>query len=232
MATLVLLPGLDGTGDLFGPLLEALGSKTKVQVVRYPKDIALGYDELHDFVRSALPTDEAYVLLGESFSGPVAIALAADAPPSLKGLVLCSTFARNPRPGLTALGVLLPLVPFRHMPASVLSQMLLGRFSTAGLRRAIAKAVGQVQSPVLRARVRSVLSVDSSALLSKITVPSIYLQASKDRLVPETALGHMKALLPSIAVVKVEAPHCLLQANPAAASKVIKTFMRELEVAL
>lgn len=232
MATLVLLPGLDGTGDLFGPLLEALGSQTKVQVVRYPIDIALGYEELHSFVRSSLPMDEDYVLLGESFSGPVAIALAADAPPSLKGLVLCSTFARNPRPSLAALSVLLPLVPFQRMPAIALSQLLLGGFSTADLRRSIAKAVGQVQSAVLRARVRAVLSVDSSALLPRITVRSVYLQATKDRLVPETALAHIRALLPSISVEKVEGPHCLLQASPAAASKVIEAFMRELEVAL
>ena len=76
---------------------------------------------------------------------------------------------------------------------------------------------------------RAVLSVDTSALLPKIVVPSLYLRAKQDRLVPQAALEHIKALLPSIAVATIDAPHCLLQANPAAASAAIRTFMRELE---
>ncbi|UUZ51553.1 alpha/beta hydrolase [Massilia sp. B-10] len=49
-------------------------------------------------MRSRLPPAEPYFLLGESFSGPVAIALAAERPPMLLGLILSCTFARNPLP--------------------------------------------------------------------------------------------------------------------------------------
>lgn len=234
MLTLVLLPGLDGTGDLFDPFLETFGAQTKVQVqvVRYPKDVALGYEELQDFVRKVLPVNEPYVLLGESFSGPIAIALAAESLPSLKGLVLCCTFARNPRPGLSSARVLLPFIPFQSMPLVALSQVLLGRFGTATLRRAIAGAVAQVSSAVLRARMRAVLAVDVSALLPRVLVPCIYLCASRDRLVPESAFAHIKTLLPSVAVVKIDGPHCLLQANPAEASAAISEFTRKVGSAL
>jgi pimeloyl-[acyl-carrier protein] methyl ester esterase len=227
MLTLVLLPGLDGTGDLFDPLVEAFHGKVKVQVVRYPKDVALGYEELQDFVRKLLPVDEPYVLLGESFSGPIAIALAAESPSALKGLVLCCTFARNPHPSLSGVTALLPLVPFRTIPSAALSQLLLGKFSSPTLRRAIAAAVGQVSSDVLRARVRAVLAVDASAALARVGVPCIYLRATQDRLVPKSAAAHIKVLLPSVAVVQIEAPHCLLQANPKEASMVVSKFMRE-----
>ena len=36
MTALVLLPGMDGTGDLFAPLLSALPPALRTIVVRYP----------------------------------------------------------------------------------------------------------------------------------------------------------------------------------------------------
>lgn len=115
---------MDGTGDLFDPFIHARGDQVKVQVVRYPNDIELGYDSLGDWVRKVLPVAEPYVILGESFSGPIAIALAAEHHPLLKGLVLSSIFARNPRPGLSGAGALLPFVPLGWMPSIALSHQL------------------------------------------------------------------------------------------------------------
>jgi pimeloyl-[acyl-carrier protein] methyl ester esterase len=44
--TLVLLPGLDGTGKLFAEFLKALDSRVSANVVPYAPDVPLGYDEL------------------------------------------------------------------------------------------------------------------------------------------------------------------------------------------
>ena len=95
---LVLLPGLDGTGILFRQFVEAIGASVDTQTVAYPADQPLGYAELETLVREALPRDRPYVVLGESFSGPVAIRLAAKPPAGLVGLILCVTFAKNPYP--------------------------------------------------------------------------------------------------------------------------------------
>lgn len=96
--TVVLLPGMDGSGELFTPFVEALGPSIDARVLRYPADQPLGYAALTARVREALPADRPYVLLAESFSGPIGVEIAAQAPPGMMGLVLCSTFARNPRP--------------------------------------------------------------------------------------------------------------------------------------
>jgi pimeloyl-ACP methyl ester carboxylesterase len=88
----VLLPGLDGTGDLFAPVVDALGPNVPTQIVRYPLSHASDYATCEAIARAALPTDRPYVLLGESFSGPIAVSIAATAPPGLRGLILCSTF--------------------------------------------------------------------------------------------------------------------------------------------
>jgi hypothetical protein len=62
--TLVLLPGLDGTGLLFRAFVEALSPHVETQVVTYPVDQRLGYAELDALVRAALPTDRPYIVLG------------------------------------------------------------------------------------------------------------------------------------------------------------------------
>src|SRR3984957_19651439 len=93
---LVLLPGLDGTGKLFADFLKTLDLGVSANVVPYPADVPLGYDELEHLVRAALPTRGRFVLLGESFSGPLAIRIAADPPPGLSGLILCVTLASYP----------------------------------------------------------------------------------------------------------------------------------------
>lgn len=49
---LVLLPGMDGTGTLFEPLLDVLAAEWEPIVVRYPPDEALGYDALLEVVRA------------------------------------------------------------------------------------------------------------------------------------------------------------------------------------
>lgn len=89
---LVLLPGLDGTGTLFTPLLDHLAA-TPV-VASYPPE-PLSYERLLAQVARLLP-DGPFVILAESFSGPLAIRLAYRRPPGLQALVLVSSFPRFP----------------------------------------------------------------------------------------------------------------------------------------
>jgi surfactin synthase thioesterase subunit len=81
---LVLLPGLDGTGELFEPFLKALPSSLTSQVVSYPTEQYLTYKELVSLVQRVLPHKEPFVLLGESFGGPLSIEVAASSPPNLR----------------------------------------------------------------------------------------------------------------------------------------------------
>jgi hypothetical protein len=106
MVALVLLPGLDGTGLLFEDFVAALGSDVDVVVARYPTDRPLDYANLEQIARSFIPPNIPFVLLGESFSGPIALSIAASSPPGLLGVIMCCSFARNPYP------CLLPLVRY------------------------------------------------------------------------------------------------------------------------
>ena len=227
MITLVLLPGMDGTGELFGPFIAALDGEFNVKVVSYPTTAPLDYSELESFARAELPAEGPFVLLGESFSGPIAVCLAASAPHRLKGLILCCTFVRNPRPIFAGMRSLVGILPVALAPVRLLSHLLLGSFSTAPLRTALVKSLAQVSAPALRARLRSVLQVDVSAKLSAVTVPTLYLRASSDRLVPPSASALISQLAPRSRVVQLEGPHFLLQAAPALGAEAVRSFLHE-----
>ena len=225
MTTLVLLPGMDGTGSLFGPLVDALAGKLRVEVVRYPCNSPAGYSELERVAEACLPTEGPLILLGESFSGPIAISLAAKHAGRVAGLILCCTFVRSPYPALSKLKHLTALAPVKWVPTRLAAVMLLGRFETPKLRAALGEALAAVSANVLRSRLKAVLSVDAASALSRISTPILYLLASEDRVMPASAGVAICAIQPSVRVVQIAAPHCLLQAAPTEAARAIQQFV-------
>jgi pimeloyl-[acyl-carrier protein] methyl ester esterase len=128
---LVVLPGLDGAATLLSEFKSAaLASFSSVTAISYPLDKALNYAELESIARSALPKDKPFVLLGESFSGPIALSIAVNPPPGLVGLVLCATFAKNPVALLKPFASLAQFAPVRTLPIFILSWLLLGSWAT------------------------------------------------------------------------------------------------------
>lgn len=226
--TLVLLPGLDGSGELFAPFVEALGPEVPVVVVRYPGDRALGYADLTAIAQAAAPAGP-HVILGESFSGPIAAMLAASAPPGLKGIVLCCSFVRSPRPLLGQLRFLLPVLPMRWMPLGLLGRLLMGRWWSAPLQARLSGAMASLTPPALRARLRAVLTVDAAGTLAASQVPLPYLQASADHVVPRRAADALRRIRPDVRLMEIDGPHFLLQAAPAAAADAITALLAELQ---
>ncbi|WP_236206812.1 serine aminopeptidase domain-containing protein [Pseudomonas tohonis] len=226
----MLLPGMDGSGKLFAPLIHALGNDLHTQVVRYLPEQPLGYAPLMEQVRQQLPVGRPFILLGESFSGPIAVSLAAERPAGLLGLVLCCTFVRNPRPGLAWLSGLLPLVSPRLAPRALLSRLLLGRFATPALDQALADALAPLPSETLQARLRAVLDVDAAGQLQRIQVPLLYLQAAEDRLVPADAVRLIEGYPGDFRCLRLEAPHGLLQARPHEAAQALEGFAKTVEI--
>lgn len=220
---LVLLPGMDGTGYLFAPFIREFGATA--QVVRYPISSNANYAELEQLVRRELPPREDFFLLGESFSGPVSIGIAADPPINLKGLVLCCTFANAPRPLLAPLRHLLPILP--APPIGVLEALLCGRFANTEVRELLARTMEEVPLHVLKARLRAAASVDAISSLRRLSVPALYLRANEDRVVPLSAFHKIAEVAKSVRGVDLVAPHFLLQTVPQQAASVIEEFMEE-----
>lgn len=223
--TLVLLPGMDGTGKLFTDFCASVDEKIRPRIISYPGDQVLNYRQLVDFVEKRVPHDEPFVLLGESFSGPIAIEVAAMKPPGLMGVVLCCSFAKNPLPFLALLRNAIPILPPPTRLVKLIARLAFGRFSTQHLIANLATALKDVSTEVLKARMRAALDIDSSIQLKNVEVPVLYLQAMEDRIVPASAMRYIRSALPALHLAKLHGPHFLLQAMPVESAKIIGDFV-------
>src|SRR5437588_12592602 len=94
--TLVLLPGLDGTGNMFRGFKQALPADLNTVTVAYPPDRVVTMSALVDVVKKHCPSDAPFVLLAESFSTPIALQFASHNSGNLVGVILCAGFATSP----------------------------------------------------------------------------------------------------------------------------------------
>jgi pimeloyl-ACP methyl ester carboxylesterase len=225
---LVVLPGMDGSGKLLDDFVAALGDDFASLVIRYPPDRPMNYAELEVFVLQLLPKRGPYVLLAESFSGPIAISIAASKPPGLAGVILSASFARNPRPVLSLLRPLLAVLPLQHLPVHLLSIFLLGRFATPIHRMALSKAMAELSASTFHARARAVLDVDVMPIMHRVGVPLLYLRANDDRVVPPDCGQSIVETAPQARLIVIDAPHFLLQTAAAPAAAIVKQFVASL----
>lgn len=228
---LFILPGLDGTGETFESVAQRLRPHYNVHVLRYPRHLELGYVELKRlllrYIHHCLPPGAMCYLLGASFSGPLAIELAKEGENQRQhhfmGLVLVTTFARNPFPALKRLGRHIHAVPMEP------STRLINRMAAGVFRRRNAgaqSALAQVHPNVTRRRVQSVLQVDASTTLRDIRSPILYLQATQDKLIPARALRHIQEYAPHVQSKQLNCGHFLLQECPDSAAQLITDFTR------
>lgn len=225
---LLLLPGMDGTGDLFADFIGALPSWIMPCVVSYPRDKRLTFDQLVARVRSALPSDEPFVILAESFSTPLAVRIAAEHPKGLRALVLCAGFVSPPRQDFLSsiASALAPLLFAFRMPERVCRGLLVGRTAPEKLVDNVRSTVSRVSPRVMAHRLRSVLSCNSKRELLNVSVPLLYVAGTEDRLVRETCFKEIKKVKPTALLANVRAPHLILQSNPCESVNILVQFLR------
>jgi pimeloyl-ACP methyl ester carboxylesterase len=223
---LILLPGLDGTGKRLGEFVRNLGQDIDVRIVPYPVDQPLGYDELEALVTAALPRGEPFVLMGESFSGPLAMRIAAQSPAGLVGLILCATFAKNPFPRFAWARPLAFYLPVISLPRWIRAPLMWGSLSPRRAPPQSERAIAGVAPAVIRRRIAALLGADETAALGRVRVPALVLQARHDRVVSRAAAKCLLQALPGARLVEVDGPHLMLQARPAESAAAVREFMR------
>lgn len=230
---IVLLPGLDGTGLLLEPFLHALPPEWRGIVVRYPPEKSLNYQQLLPLIREEAPWNEPYVLVAESFSGPLAFYFAQAQWENLRAVVLCSSFVRNPLPpflnwvhSLVGTGLFT-----KSPPAGILKKYLLGKTPPAGLMEKLTAAINAVKPSVLSQRIRLVMETDAAAALQACRAPILYLLGRQDELVGRRGWETISQIRPGIQCVEINAPHLVLQTRPREAWMAIQTFLKKPAVA-
>ena len=228
--TLVLLPGLDGTGNLFADFVSALPPTLSTRIVRYPTDRFLNYTELLSCVVDVIPTTDSFVVLAESFSTPLAVKLAATHPTNLAGLVICAGFITNPVSSwLLRVKALVRPSFFRIPPPGfVIDHFLIGANAPHELRDAVRHTLRCVSPEVMALRVGAVMACDAREQIVQVQVPTLYLQAKHDRLVKERCFEEIQRLKQDTILASIPAPHFVLQREPHKAVDVIVHFLQRL----
>lgn len=225
---LFLLPGMDGTGELFSNFVRLLPSWIEPHVIAYPSDRNLSYEQLVAVLRSCISNKEPFVILAESFSTPLAVQFAAENPTGLHALVLCAGFISPPREGFlrqVALRLSSALFSF-GLPEFVCRRYLVGQAASKRLVDEVRAVVSRVPGRVLANRLRSVLSCDVRVELRSVSIPLLYLSGSKDRLVRTSSFEGIKQTKPEAQFAAIEAPHLILQTRPDQALDSMLPFLR------
>lgn len=217
----VLLPGLDGTGKLFDRFLRSCPRQFVPRVVAYPGDEIHGYRELEGMVGDYLPRRRRFLIVAESFSGPLGITLASSGITNLVGVVLAASFVTPPR---SALWKWLPWTTLFRLssPLALLRWLLTG--SDSELLRELNEATHRIAPRVLAARVRATLSVDARRHLARTSCPLLYIRARRDRIVSRRCLADILAVRKDVTVEELDSPHPVLQHQPDAAWTSIADF--------
>ena len=225
--TLLLLPGLDGSGYLFANLLPELPKNMDVITLAFPAQQFLPYSDLVLWLASAVPKNKPYTILAESYASPLAVQFAATDPPNLAALILSVGFISNPVKKWGPIPKLLarPFF-FRFQPPAVaLKYFIAGFDAPESLILAVRSAVSSVSVDVFAKRARAVIDCDATKEILEVKVPMLYLHATEDRLVGKASLDEIKRLHPETISISIRSPHLLLQREPRIAARAMTQFL-------
>lgn len=201
--TLVTVPCFSGAPwdlDALSPL-----DDHPMRTMRLPE----GVDDVEayaDFVAAQVADLDDYVLVGDSFGGVVALALATRRPAGLRALVVSGAFATNPVDSRTGRAKIraarfLPGPLYRHVVLRMHAAALASPYDREGER---GLSTGATRDLFLAhtpwrsyvARGRAALAADYAGALGDITVPTLVLTPQHDTLIGEQAATTLRSGIP------------------------------------
>ena len=228
MATLMILPGLDGTDVFFRPFMAALPPSIRPIAIPYPQS-GRSYEDLLPLVRRPIAESGPCYVLGSSFSGPLALMLARENPDNVRGLILAATFLRSPRRRWMRLRFAMvgPVVWTVRAARRVPVWMLRRRQDP--LRRAKAETWARVSARVLAARARAVVDVDVREVIRGCRQPMLCIAFDADRVVPPANAEEILRLSPSAQLVVLPGRHLAMHLDPDPLAAAVARFIDSVE---
>jgi 3-oxoadipate enol-lactonase len=204
---IVLVPGINGSGELFYrqiPLLER-SYRVATYTLRDSADsLDMLADDLARVVDTAAPIDRRAVIVGESFGGAVAMTFALKHPERVAALVILNSFSRyTPQFRLNIAIAGLTAVPWNTMP---LVRRMTGRrlhsrhTHPTEMKRFIDLTTRATRRGYIN-RLKLLRQYDVRDRLHELTSPTLFLAAERDHLVPSvTEAQYMAERVPSSAM--------------------------------
>jgi pimeloyl-ACP methyl ester carboxylesterase len=211
---------------LFKAFVACLPASVESIIVPLPQQAA-DYDSIAQSIVHRLPSDRPFVLLGESFSGPLALKIAARGDLKLVAVVLVASFIRRPVAWLPGIARFIFRAAVFRLPWQrfFVNHLLAGGRSPDDLLRETMASMHSNDHRVLAGRVRVALTVDATDDLIQCPVPILYLRGAQDRLIDPKTADALKRMRPDLECRTIHAPHFVLQCAPAEAAKVVADYL-------
>lgn len=215
---LVLLPGMDGTGELFEAFLSNFDGD--YIVIPLPQSGSQDHAFLANIIKEQLPTQD-YILLAESFSGGIIPELLKKSHPHMKGVIFIASFLSSPNQFLLSIAKLLPIKTLASATLSTIFHKFF--FFGQGVSKEFLSKFITVTKSIPDLVLKSRLEVMSQQRIPTTTSdkPSVYIQACSDRLISSQKSGEFIKVFTNIKYIKIEGPHFILQAQPKESARLI-----------
>ena len=229
--TLVLLPGLDGTDVFLRPLVAALSPTIRSVVISYPVLGAEEYGDVLEIVRRSTAELSAFYVLGLSYSGPLAVMLAAEEPRRVKGVILAATFIRVPRPAFKRLRFACngPMLWMWRVCRRIPIWVFTSRHDP--LRIDKAETLRRVPARCLAGRARALIDIDASPALRRCKQPMLCISFRDDRVVPYKNVEDILREAPSATHAAVPGGHFTGYTNSRLLAAEVEQFLARVESA-
>ena len=204
---MVLVPGMDGTGQLFYRQVPLLAGTYRVATYAL-RDSARSMDVLIDdlahVIDAVAPGSGRAIVIGESFGGALALTFALAHPERVRALVIVNSFpyfAPQIRLRLARIG--LGLLPWGAM--TLIRRMTAARLHSRHTHRDEIRRFLELTAKATRRgylnRLRLLTQYDVRHRLGDVTAPTLLLAADLDHLVPSVAQAEfMSARIPDAAL--------------------------------
>lgn len=225
---------MDGTGKLFSHLLPFL-SEVDYQVLPLPEYGKQDYFSISQYISSKLP-DTPYILIVESFSGPLITELIfAPSNPTgstqnnaPKGIILAASFQTPPNKWLIKLARRLPLQIMVNLPGfQVLAKrFLLGRKSPTSIVETLKTTLLNMPGQLLAKRLHTLEHMRTPKGFSDI--PTLSITPGSDWIISRKQYRELSTTFRNIEYKTVEGGHFILQGAPQACAELIIDFKNTL----
>jgi pimeloyl-ACP methyl ester carboxylesterase len=213
----VLLPGLHGSTALYDAFVALAPPWARCLAMPLPTLGDQGFDGLAATLETEMRRLEGFVLVAESFSGPVAARLASRLGQKVALVVLCNPLVEI---SLTLpAGLAATAASWLGMPAAAAAAVLAD--GDRALGRAALDGIRALPRGVLEARLAAAFAATSGEMAPFLAPPLLAVLGARDRLVSPDWTRALLADVPSATVVELDAPHLVVQTKPAEVWKAI-----------
>lgn len=219
-----MLPGMDGTGELFEDFLQCYSGE--VMVLRLPTQDDQSYASIAKIVSSELP-DSDFILLVESFSGGLVEHLMNE--PHLRGVIFVASFISGPNRLMLFLARIAPKNLLTYMPGSraITNLLFLGADYGRSEYLKFVRVVRSIKSQCLNKRITAMLELKSPSV-TEIDLPCVYIMPNQDRLISKRKFEEISRIFANNKLFRLDGPHFILQAKPKQCAELVASAVHHI----